>query len=393
MAKATRDEPWSVSELSGQLGQWIRKLGDVWIVGELTQVQVRPGRVSFLTLKDHDKNQSMTLTASSGVVSGDISAGDSVIVHGHAQWWSTRGTLSLRVDEVTAVGEGTQAENLRSLESDLEAEGLFEPRHKIPLPRIPSKIALITAKGSDAEKDIINVGRDRWPDVNFFTQPVPVQGARTVVEVVSAIQASDADPDVDVIICARGGGSSEDLLPWSDEKIVRAAFASRTPIISAIGHENDCPLLDRVADLRAATPTDAAKRAVPDIAAELAGLDQAMERIRSHAAREIDRCMSTIDYEESLLAKSVDSLLTGSHRDLDNAWSRIHNAASSLVAKSTADIDRLESMLDSLDHFKVLERGYLTAIRADDGTAVEIPASGDRLVITNKYTTFEAVVI
>lgn len=393
MAKATRDEPWSVSELSGQLGQWIRKLGDVWITGELTQVQVRPGRVSFLTLKDHNKNQSMTLTASSGVVSGDISAGDSVIVHGHAQWWSTRGTLSLRVDEVTAVGEGTQAENLRSLESDLEAEGLFEPRHKIPLPRIPSKIALITAKGSDAEKDIINVGRDRWPDVNFFTQPVPVQGARTVVEVVSAIQASDADPDVDVIICARGGGSSEDLLPWSDEKIVRAAFASRTPIISAIGHENDCPLLDRVADLRAATPTDAAKRAVPDIAAELAGLDQAMERIRSHAAREIDRCMSTIDYEESLLAKSVDSLLTGSYRDLDNAWSRIHNSASNLVAKSTADIDRLESMLDSLDHFKVLERGYLTAIRADDGTAVEIPASGDRLVITNKYTTFEAVVI
>lgn len=266
------EHPWPVRSIATKVAQWIDKLGSVWVEGQITQINVRPGtRTAFLVLRDPVADMSLTVTCSPDLLRSSpvpLSEGSRVIMFGKLGFYTGRGTISLRVMEIRAVGVGELLARIERLRALLDAEGLFDPRLKRPLPFLPSTIGLITGRASAAERDVVSVAQQRWPAVQFEIRNSAVQGPTAVPQMLSALAELDADPRVDVIVLARGGGSVEDLLPFSDEALCRAIVAATTPIVSAIGHEPDSPLSDYVADVRAATPTDAAKRVVPDAVAE-----------------------------------------------------------------------------------------------------------------------------
>ena len=279
----TPDTPWPVGKVNDQVKGWIERLGYLWVEGQLTQINFKPTwKLSYLTLRDVQQEKSVQLTCPSSMLqslSAPLKDGDRVIVHGKPAFYAGRGSFSLWTTEIRHVGIGDLLARIEKLRQQLSAEGLFDPARKRPLPYLPHKIGLITGRGSAAERDVMAVAHDRWPAVQFRVLNTAVQGANTVPEVIDALQQLDADPEVDVIIIARGGGSVEDLLPFSEEALQRAVAAAGTPVVSAIGHEPDSPVLDNVADLRAATPTDAAKRVVPSVAEERAIVAEARSRM------------------------------------------------------------------------------------------------------------------
>lgn len=277
----TADAPWPVSVLAGKIKGWIDRLGTAWVEGEITQWGVSGGNV-YGKLKDLEAEATVSFAIWSSVRSklpDDLKQGDRVVALVRPNYWVKGGTLTMQILEMRHVGLGDLLERLERLRRKLQAEGLFDPGRKRPLPFLPHRIGLVTGKDSDAEKDVLRNAQLRWPSVEFRIRHTPVQGERAAAEVTAALLALDADPDVDVIIVARGGGDFQNLLVFSDETLVRTAAACSTPIVSAIGHEADRPLLDDVADLRASTPTDAAKRVVPDVAEELSRVQEARSRI------------------------------------------------------------------------------------------------------------------
>lgn len=276
------ETPVPVREVNAMVKGWIERLGFVWVEGQLTQINAKPNwKLSYLTLRDPEAEASVQLTCSTDLLrslSSPLRDGDRVVVHGKPAFYAGRGSFSLWVKEIRHVGVGELLAKIEQLRSRLAAEGLFDVSRKRRLPYLPHKIGLITGRGSAAERDVLAVAHDRWPAVQFRVINTAVQGVNAVPEVVAALQELDQDPEVDVIIIARGGGSVEDLLPFSEEALQRAVAAATTPVVSAIGHEPDNPVLDNVADLRAATPTDAAKRVVPDVAQERALIAEARMR-------------------------------------------------------------------------------------------------------------------
>ena len=278
------EHPAPVRQISQAIGQWVDRLGAVWVEGQITQVSRRGGTATvFMTLRDKLADVSVPVTCPRGVLDAlptPLVEGAQVVVHARPSFYATRGSLSLAVREIRLVGEGELLARLERRRQLLAAEGLFATALKRPLPFLPRTVGLVTGQGSAAERDVLENGRRRWPGVRFSVRHASVQGIHAAREVIEAVQALDADPEVDVIVVARGGGSVEDLLPFSDEAVVRAVAAVRTPVVSAIGHEQDSPLLDLVADVRASTPTDAAKRVVPDVAEEAQRLLQVRERGR-----------------------------------------------------------------------------------------------------------------
>ena len=267
-APSTVDEPWPVALLSAKIKGWIDRLGAVWVEGEITQWGLSGGNV-YGKLKDLDADVTVGFTVWSSVkakLPDDLKQGDRVVALVKPNYWVKGGSLTMQVFEMRHVGLGDLLERLERLRQALRTEGLFDLARKRPLPFLPGCIGLITGKDSDAEKDVLRNAQLRWPAVEFRVVHTAVQGDRASGEVTAALRSLDADPDVDVIIVARGGGDFQNLLVFSDETLVRTAASCVTPIVSAIGHEADRPLLDEVADLRASTPTDAAKRVVPDVA-------------------------------------------------------------------------------------------------------------------------------
>ena len=266
------DHPYPVREVSSLVASWIDRLGDAWVEGEITQLKLRrQSYYSYFSLRDLAETVSLQVTCPSRLLSdGLIGEGSRVIVHGSFTLYKGNGSLSLMAKSLRQAGLGELLARLERLRQQLAAEGLFANELKRSLPYLPRTIGLITGRNSAAERDVLSVAHSRWPEVAFAVRYATVQGARCVPEVVEQLRLLDADPTVDVIIIARGGGSMEDLLPFSDETLVRAVSRATTPVVSAIGHEPDVPLLDYVADLRAATPTDAAKQVVPDVVAERA---------------------------------------------------------------------------------------------------------------------------
>jgi exodeoxyribonuclease VII large subunit len=281
---STAEQPWPVRVVSQRLGEWIGRLGWVWVDGQVAQISRRPGSSTvFLTLRDPAADLSLTVTTSRDVLdlgTPELAEGARVVVHAKPSFYPARGTLSLRADEIRQVGLGELLARLEQLRRLLRAEGLFEPARKRRPPLLPHRVGLITGRASAAERDVIATATRRWPAVAYRVVNTPVQGPDTVPQVIHALRLLDGDPDIDVIIIARGGGSVEDLLPFSDEALCRAVFACRTPVITAIGHETDTPLVDLVADVRASTPTDAAKRVVPDLAEERDLVAGARHRLR-----------------------------------------------------------------------------------------------------------------
>jgi exodeoxyribonuclease VII large subunit len=276
------ENPWPVRTVNTKIADWIHRLGQIWVEGQVTQISRRPGtRTAFLTLRDPAADISISVTCSPDLLSRTevpLTDGSHVVVLGRPSYYTGRGTVSLRVSDIRAVGVGELLLRIERLRQLLAAEGLFDARLKRPLPFLPRSIGLISGRASAAQRDVVSVATDRWSAVRFDVREAPVQGPTAVARILTHIADLDAHPDVEGIIIARGGGSVEDLLPFSDEALLRAVSRCRTPVVSAIGHEPDNPLLDLVADLRAATPTDAAKRVVPDVEAELAGIDELRRR-------------------------------------------------------------------------------------------------------------------
>lgn len=277
---------WPVREFNKQVKSWIERLGYVWVEGQVMQLNVKPTwKFSYVTLRDPEVDQSVSITCNTSLLQqlpAPLSEGERVVVYGKPAYYSGRGSFSLWVTDIRPVGLGELLARIERLRQQLAAEGLFDPARKRPLPFLPRNIGLITGRGSAAERDVLAVATQRWPEVHFTVKNTAVQGPRAVTEVIGALEELDADPSVDVIIIARGGGSVEDLLPFSEESLQRAVARASTPVVSAIGHEPDNPVLDNTADVRAATPTDAAKIVVPDVIAERALIQEL--RARSAAA-------------------------------------------------------------------------------------------------------------
>lgn len=366
------EEPWPVRTVSRKIADWINRLGTIWVEGQLTQISGRPGAATaFLTLRDPSADVSLTLTCSSGLLrkmDPPLTEGSRVVVHGKPTFFLGRGTLSLRVDDIRAVGIGELLARIERLRQLLKAEGLFEPAGKRTLPFLPKHIGLITGRASAAEHDVLTNARLRWPGVRFEVRNVAVQGSTAVPQILDALTELDQLADVEVIVLARGGGSVEDLLPFSDEALCRAVSACRTPVVSAIGHEPDSPLLDHVADVRCSTPTGAGKRIVPDMAEETQRINQLRDRARRALHGWVDRERRLLDALRSrpVLADPLRPL--GQHSEqVITLRQRSRRAIDSELAAQHQALAATRSRLTTLGPAATLARGYAIVQRVEDG--------------------------
>ncbi|GAA1852698.1 exodeoxyribonuclease VII large subunit [Myceligenerans crystallogenes] len=380
--------PWPVRVLSDKIKGYIDRMPPVWVEGQVVQFNQRNGSgMQFLTLRDADRDVSLPVTIYSSALArlAKVPAeGDHVVVHAKPTFWTKRGTLQLQADQIRAVGVGELLARIEELKRVLAAEGLFDLDRKRPLPFLPGVIGLVCGRESKAEHDVVVNARARWPQVRFEIREVAVQGVSAVPEVSRAIAELDARQDVEVIVVARGGGSVEDLLPFSNEALVRAAAACRTPVVSAIGHETDAPLLDLVADYRASTPTDAAKRIVPDVSEERQRLVQARQRIRGAVAALLDREQHGLDGVRSRpVLAAPHTMLESRDREVSQAIGHARYALNALLLRASGEIGRLEAQVRALSPASTLERGY-AVVQRTDGHVVRAPgevAEGDDVQI------------
>ncbi|OBG62400.1 exodeoxyribonuclease VII large subunit [Mycobacterium sp. E3339] len=357
------ENPFPVRAVAIRVAGWIDKLGTVWVEGQLAQISARPdSKTVFMVLRDPAADMSLTVTCSRDLVANapvKLAEGTQVVVCGKPSFYTGRGTFSLRLSEIRAVGVGELLARIDRLRRLLDAEGLFDPRLKRPIPFLPNMIGLITGRASAAERDVTTVATGRWPGVRFAVRNTAVQGPNAVAQIVEALYELDRHSEVDVIVVARGGGSVEDLLPFSDETLCRAIAACRTPVVSAVGHEPDNPLCDLVADLRAATPTDAAKKVVPDTAAEqrlIADLRRrSAQALRSWVSRE-QRALAQIR-SRPVLAEPL-AALTARADEIHRARSAIRRDVTRLTAAETERVGHLSARLATLGPAATLARGY-----------------------------------
>jgi len=379
--ETTAENPWPVRLLAAKMDAYIAKMPWTWVEGQVVQVSDRPGSsVVFVTLRDADTDMSLPVTLSRRVLArlrdvlpDGLGHGTRVVVHARPEFFAKRGSLSLAADDVRPVGVGELLARLEHLKRLLGAEGLFDAARKKPLPFLPAVVGLVCGRASAAERDVVENARLRWPAVRFELREVAVQGPNAVTEVVAALRELDADPAVEVVVVARGGGSVEDLLPFSNEAMVRAVAAVRTPVVSAIGHEVDSPLLDLVADVRASTPTDAARLVVPDVAEELAGLD----RLRSRARRGVDaRVEREVAGLAALRSRPVlarpQTLVDARRSEVDAVRGRARTALAARLDRAGVDVVHLRATVRALSPASTLARGYAVVQRAD-GALVRAP--------------------
>jgi exodeoxyribonuclease VII large subunit len=372
--KSTADDPWPVRVISQKVGAWIAKLGWVWVDGQVAQISRRPGStIVFLTLRDPSADLSLTVTAHRDVLDSgapELAEGARVTMHAKPEFYPSRGTLSLRADEIRQVGLGELLARLEKLKRLLGAEGLFARERKRRLPFLPQKIGLITGRASAAERDVLMNTRRRWPAVEFRVLNVPVQGPTAVAQIIDALKVLDHDETVDVIVIARGGGSVEDLLPFSDEALCRAVFAAGTPVVSAIGHETDTPLLDYVADLRASTPTDAAKRVVPDLGEERQLIESARRRLDRGVGTLLKNEQSRLDGWRSRPSLARPELLIDQRAsDVTALRQRAVRSLGHRLSRADDELRHTVARLRALSPAATLQRGY-AIVQRDDGHVV-----------------------
>ncbi|MEU6483177.1 exodeoxyribonuclease VII large subunit [Streptomyces sp. NPDC046887] len=380
------EAPLPVGEVSRLIGGWIDRLGVVWVEGQITQISRRPGAgVVFLTLRDPSYDISVGVTCyrqTFDAVADVVAEGARVVVCAKPEWYAPRGQLSLRATELKPVGIGELLARLERLKRTLAGEGLFAAARKKPLPFLPRRVGLVCGRASAAERDVLENARRRWPAVRFEVRNVPVQGARAVAEVVRAVRELDGLPEVEVVIVARGGGSVEDLLPFSDEQLVRAVADCRTPVVSAIGHEPDSPLLDLVADLRASTPTDAAKKVVPDVGEEL-------DRVRALRDRALRTVRGLLDREERGLAHALARpvmerpvrMVEERRAEVEALVARSRRVLGHLLDRADSELSHTRARVVALSPAATMERGYAVLQRVDGGVvrSAEEVAPGEEL--------------
>lgn len=395
-APSTVDAPWPVGLLSAKIKGYIDRLGTAWVEGEITQWGGSGGNV-YGKLKDVDADATVSFTIWSSVrgkLPEDLKQGDRVVALVKPNYWVKGGTLTMQVFEMRHVGLGDLLERLERLRTQLASEGLFALERKKRLPFLPHCIGLITGKDSDAEKDVKRNAQLRWPAVRFRTVHTAVQGERVVGDVTAALRTLDADPEVDVIIVARGGGDFQNLLGFSDESLVRTAAACSTPIVSAIGHEADRPLLDEVADLRASTPTDAAKRVVPDVAEELLRVHQARARLGLRLSGMLNTEIDRLEQLRSRPVLTSSSWIVDSRaEELGRYLDRGTELVTRVLEKASTRTSELRAQLRALSPQATLDRGYAIA-QLPDGHVLRAAADapkGAPLTLTLASGTLDAV--
>jgi len=363
------ESPVPVRTVLQLVGGWIGKLGRVWVEGQIAELAVR-GSTVFLTLRDPVAAVSVRVICSRPVFDAaepTPADGARVVIWAKPDFNANRGSFALTALEIRAVGVGELLARLERLKRQLTSEGLFSKERKRPIPFLPGVIGLICGRDSAAQRDVQQNASRRWPAVRFRVEQVAVQGSYAAAEVTDALHRLDADPEVDVIVIARGGGSLEDLLPFSNEDLIRAVAACRTPVVSAIGHEQDTPLLDYVADVRASTPTDAAKRVVPDVAEQAALIDQLRNRARRCVTGWLDRETAWLAGMRSrpALADPVREIERQAER-VDALLQRSRMSLTASLARASDDVAHTQARLLALSPASTLRRGYAIVQHRDD---------------------------
>ncbi|WP_201294939.1 MULTISPECIES: exodeoxyribonuclease VII large subunit [unclassified Nocardiopsis] len=377
--ESSPEAPQPVRVVLNAVGQWIGRLGRIWVEGQIAELN-RRGRMAYITLRDPVANVSVRVVCQTSVLDAQSpppEPGARVVVHAKPDFYEVRGTFSLRALEIRHVGLGELLARLEQLRRTLAAEGLFDAERKRPLPFLPNTVGLVCGRDSAAERDVLENGRRRWPAVRFEVRPVAVQGDRAVREVLEALKDLDSHPEVDVIVIARGGGSLEDLLPFSDEALVRAVAAAGTPVVSAIGHEQDTPLLDYVADVRASTPTDAAKKTVPDVGEQLEIIRQLRDRGRRVLKGGLDRERAWLEGIRSrpVLASPVREVERLAEQVLD-LRDRARRSLTVSLDRAADGLGHTRARLHALSPATTLARGY-AIVQRRDGSVVRSAVEPD----------------
>ncbi len=366
---------YTVSAFNGGVASWLQRLPTVWVEGEIWELRRQERWQSvFFTLKDSGGGAVLAALMPRRQFDGlrlELREGERIHVYGRPELHEARGELRLRALSIERFGLGDHLAALERLKEKLATEGLFAPERKRPLPRFPRRIGLVTGNDAAAKRDVIAAVQARFPPARIVVCETLVQGPRAPTAVVEALTAICAEPEVDVVVLTRGGGSFEDLLPFSDERVVRAVVACPVPVVSAVGHEQDSPLCDLAADVRASTPTAAARLVVPDLDQLLGSLDRARGTLERGVRRSVER-----------------------HRDrLGVAGKRLRDSAGLTVERRRASVERAAGRLRALSPRATLERGY--AIVQAEGALVRSAASlasGDRVDVRLAQGGFSATV-
>ncbi|MEX5718501.1 exodeoxyribonuclease VII large subunit [Geodermatophilus maliterrae] len=376
-APSSPEAPWPVRTVARKVAEWIGRLGEVWVEGQVAQISRRGSATVFLTLRDPAADLSVPVTCARDVADRpglELTEGARVIVRARPDYYIARGSFSLRATEIRAVGLGELLARIERIRRLLAAEGLFDAARKRPLPFAPAVVGVVTGKDSAAERDVLVTARRRWPAIRFAVHHSLVQGVNAASSVIEGLQRLDRDPEVEVIVVARGGGSVEDLLPFSDEGLVRAIAACRTPVVTAVGHETDTTLVDHVADVRAATPTDAAHRVVPEIGEQRRLVDGLRARARHLLTMRLDQQDRWLEGVRSRpVLAAPERLLHGRADDVAALRARARRTLTHRVETAERDLEHARARVSALSPQATLERGYALVQRAD-GALVRDPA-------------------
>ena len=384
MFETSSDAPATVRVVSEAIKEYVERLGPIWIEGEISELNERSGMMAFMRLRDPSVDMSISVMCHKSVIAAVKPLPDNarIVMYAKPSWYTKNGSLSFSAREIRQVGVGELLARLEALKNLLASEGLFNSDRKVALPLLPKVIGLICGRNTDAEKDVVENAKRRWPSVQFEIREVTVQGAAAVTEVSAALRELEANKDVEVIIITRGGGSFEDLLPFSDEGLVRLAASCETPIVSAIGHEKDSPLLDLVADYRASTPTDAAKRVVPDIAEEIAMISAMRDRARRTVLNRLDLEATRItNFKNRPVMKDPHVLITTRAEVIAGLRDRSNRSFGASIKLAKEELKQIKARVRALSPQSTLDRGY-SVVQLADGQIVTDPKklkAGDEL--------------
>ena len=384
MFETSSEAPATVRTVSEAIKEYVDRLGPIWIEGEISELNERSGMMAFMRLRDPSVDMSISVMCHKSVIAAVKPLPDNarIVMYAKPSWYTKNGSLSFSAREIRQVGVGELLARLEALKNLLAGEGLFNSDRKVALPLLPKVIGLICGRNTDAEKDVVENAKRRWPSVQFEIREVTVQGAAAVSEVSDALRELEANKDVEVIIITRGGGSFEDLLPFSDEGLVRLAASCTTPIVSAIGHEKDSPLLDLVADYRASTPTDAAKRVVPDISEEIAMIEAMRDRARRTLVNRLDLELTRItNFKNRPVMKDPHVLITTRAEVIAGLRDRSNRSFGSSLKLAKEELKQIKARVRALSPQSTLDRGY-SVVQLADGQIVTDPKklkAGDEL--------------
>ena len=375
MFETSSESPAPVRVVSEAIKDYVDRLGPIWIEGEISELNERSGMMAFMRLRDTSVDMSISVMCHKSVIATVKPLPDNarVVLYAKPSFYTKNGSISFSAREIRQVGVGELLARLEALKNQLAGEGLFDSDRKVALPLLPKVIGLICGRNTDAEKDVVENAKRRWPGVRFEIREVTVQGAAAVSEVSDALRELEANKDVEVIIITRGGGSFEDLLPFSDESLVRLAASCETPIVSAIGHEKDAPLLDLVADYRASTPTDAAKRVVPDILEEIAMIDALRDRARRTLVSRIDLELTRIsNFKNRPVMKDPHVLITTRADIIAGLRDRSNRSFGASIKLAKEELKQVKARVRALSPQATLDRGY-SVVQLADGQIVSDP--------------------